>query len=72
MSILTADEITRLSPPERLALIGDLWDSLRDADMLLSGAQKAELERRLDSFDKDRPDGLDWAGLKAELAARTS
>jgi hypothetical protein len=33
MSTLTYEEIARLSPPERLALIGDLWDSLSDADL---------------------------------------
>jgi len=27
---LTRDEITRLSPDERLALIAQLWDSLED------------------------------------------
>jgi putative addiction module component (TIGR02574 family) len=27
---LTPDEIARLSPDERLALIAQLWDSLRD------------------------------------------
>ena len=32
MTILTRDDIARLSPPERLALIGDLWDSLSDAE----------------------------------------
>jgi putative addiction module component (TIGR02574 family) len=28
MNTVTFEEIARLSPPERLALIGDLWDSL--------------------------------------------
>ena len=70
VSILTADEITRLSPPERLALIGELWDSLGGADLPLSGAQRLELDRWLEHFDRDRPDAIGWADLKAELAAR--
>lgn len=31
MPTLTRDEIIKLSPPERLALMGDLWDSMADA-----------------------------------------
>jgi putative addiction module component (TIGR02574 family) len=54
MDPLTRDEIARLSPPERIALIAQLWDS-PDADRLpLTGAQQAELERRLTSLDQDR------------------
>ena len=70
MSILTYDEITRLSPHERLALIGELCDSLGGADPPLSGAQHAELSERLARFDHDHSDGVAWADLKAELAAR--
>ena len=64
------DEIVRLSPPERIALIAQLWDSL-DADHLpLTGAQEAELERRLSSLDFDRQNGVTWTALKAELEQR--
>ena len=70
VSMLTPDEITRLSPPERLALIGELWDSLGGAQLQLSEAQTSELARRLERFDQDRADGVGWAELKAELAAR--
>lgn len=72
MSILTAKEITHLSPPERLALIGELWDSLAGVDLPPSVAQQSELGRRLERFDDDRADGVSWAELKTELAARTS
>jgi hypothetical protein len=30
MELLTHDELARLTPPERLALISQLWDSLED------------------------------------------
>lgn len=68
MKILTRDEIGRLSPSERLMLIGDLWDSLEEAPLTL--AQAAELERRLDTFEGDLADAVTWDQLKAELAAR--
>ena len=70
MELLTPDEIVRLSPPERIALIAQLWDSL-DADHLpLTAAQSAELESRLASFDQDRQNGVTWTALKAEREQR--
>lgn len=70
MELLTHDEIVRLSPPERLALIAQLWDSLENEHLPLTEAQQAELERRLASLDHDRRDGVTWASLKAELEQR--
>ena len=70
MQPLSADEILRLSPEERLALIGQLWDSLADADVSLSEAQQAELARRLSGLDQDRAKAVTWAQLRAELARR--
>ena len=67
---MTHDEIARLSAPERIALIGELWDSLAAFEPPLTGAQRAELERRLERFEEDRAQAVAWADLKAELAAR--
>ena len=70
MELLTPDEIVRLTPSERLALIAQLWDSLEHEQLPLTGAQEAELERRLGSLDEDRRSGVTWASLKAELEQR--
>jgi putative addiction module component (TIGR02574 family) len=70
MELLTPDEIVRLTPPERLALIAQLWDSLEQEQLPLTGAQEAELERRLVSLDDDKRNGVTWASLKAELEQR--
>jgi len=70
MELLTPDEIARLSPPERLALIVQLWDSLEYEQLPLTSAQQAELERRLALLDHDRRDGITWSALKAELEQR--
>ncbi len=67
---LTHDEITRLSPEERLTLIAQLWDSLDDDQVPLTTAQQAELERRLATLDQDRAQSVSWETLKAELAQR--
>jgi putative addiction module component (TIGR02574 family) len=70
MDLLTPNEIVRLTPPERLALIAQLWDSLENEQLPLTSAQQAELEHRLASLDEDRRDGVTWASLKAELEQR--
>jgi len=70
MGPLTPGEIGRLTPRERLALIGQLWDSLNHDQIPVTAAQQAELERRLVSLDQDRRIGVTWAALKAELAQR--
>lgn len=70
MEILTRDEIARLSPPERLELIAQLWDSLEQEQFPLTGAQQDELTRRLTSLEQDRCEGITWAALKAELEQR--
>jgi putative addiction module component (TIGR02574 family) len=67
---LSIDEINRLSPPERLTMIEQLWDSLKDSDVAVTAAQREELDRRMDSFENDRKHGVSWESLKAELAQR--
>jgi putative addiction module component (TIGR02574 family) len=70
MELLTPDEIGRLTPPERLALIAQLWDSLEREQLPLTQAQQSELDHRLASLEDDRRNGMTWAALKAELEQR--
>ena len=70
MELLTPEETVRLTPQERLALIGQLWDSLEHEQVPLTSAQEAELEPRLASLDEGRRNGVTWATLKAELERR--
>ena len=70
MAILNSDELVRLTPPERLLLISQLWDSLEDDHLPLTVTQRTELDRRLASLDQDRREGVTWATLKAELEQR--
>jgi putative addiction module component (TIGR02574 family) len=67
---LNRDEIPRLTAPERLAVIGQLWDSLDDAQLPVDPAQRDELARSLNSFEQDRSEAATWEQLKAELACR--
>jgi putative addiction module component (TIGR02574 family) len=70
MRSLTHDELTRLTPPERLALISQLWDRLEDDHLPLTSAQCAELDLRLSDLERDRRNGVTWAALKTELELR--
>ena len=68
--LLTHDQITRLTPDERLALISQLWDSLEDHQVPLTPAQQTELERRLETLEHDRSQSVTWETLKEELEQR--
>jgi len=70
MELLTRDELVRLTPSERLALISQLWDSLEDDQLPLTAAQQVELDSRLATLDQDRREGITWAALKTELEQR--
>jgi putative addiction module component (TIGR02574 family) len=64
----SALDIEQLSPSERLELIAQLWDSLSDDDVLLTDAQRQELDRRLDSLDREGPVGVSWEQVRDEMA----
>jgi len=70
MQHLDSDQLARLSPEERLVLIGQPWDSLDDTNIPLPEAQQAELARRLSSLDQDRAQAVTWEQLRAELDRR--
>lgn len=53
-------DIKNLSAEERLALLGDIWDSLKPEDVPVTEAQRAELDRRLDDLEGDRDLGIPW------------
>ncbi len=70
MSAPTLNDLIRLSPQERLALIGELWDSLSETEVPLTAAQTAELEHRLARFEQDRAGSMTWEQLEQELKQR--
>jgi putative addiction module component (TIGR02574 family) len=64
-------DIARLTPQERLDLIGELWDSLSGEDVRLAPVQDAELTRRMASFDAAAKSATPWEQVDAELDRRT-
>lgn len=62
-------EIKKLSIPERLLLVEEIWDSIAEENeaFVLTKSQKAELERRAKSFATNPRQGRTWEEIKAEF-----
>ena len=67
---MSAIDFSHLSPQERLDLIGELWDSLDGDPAPLTLAQKAEVDRRLATLDRDIEQGRDAFEVLADLRRR--
>jgi len=65
--------IDRLSPSERLELIGEIWDSIASAgeDLPLPGWHRSEVERRRAAAEADPGASIPWEVVKARLAERS-
>lgn len=64
-------DITNLTPKERLALLEDIWDSLNPEDVPVTEAQRGELDRRLDDFERDRDLGIPWEEVQRQIRDRS-
>ena len=61
-----------LSVPERIQLVEDLWDSIAasEAEVPLSAAQRDEIDRRLESLERDPHAGRPWPEVRARVEER--
>lgn len=62
-------QISSISPAEKLALIGELWENIEShADEIPARDwQKAELDRRLKDYKRNPTDGQPWAVVKEKI-----
>ena len=66
--------ILKLPIEDRIRLVEDIWDSIA-ADQLaldLTQAQKAELDKRLDAFEKDDDVGREVSEVISDIRSRLS
>ena len=65
-------DIAKLSVAERIQLAEDLWDSVsaETADLPLTEAQKAELDRRIADLERDPQAGESWEVVRERIEKR--
>jgi putative addiction module component (TIGR02574 family) len=64
-------EIEKLTVPQRLELIGELWDSIPNEEPPpLTDEQRQELDRRIAALDANPDSGRPWEEVKARIQAR--
>ena len=69
MKPIRLSDVLELPVSERLALVGDIWDSIAQAPeaVELTEEQRAELERRPEAYRRDPGAGSPWAEVKARI-----
>ena len=66
-SILSPEQIAKLTAEQRLALIEALWDSLEQDDVPTTPAQAAELDRRMESYEQDAANAQPWEAVRTRI-----
>jgi len=68
----SALNIAALSCAERLQLIEELWESLRQSpdNVPITQAQREELDRRLDDLERSETDGTPWEEVLQQIRSR--
>jgi len=69
MSTLKKLNIQDLSPPERIILAEELWDSIAENQDTLevTEAQKSILDQRLRAYEKSPNEGSSWEEVRDEM-----
>jgi len=69
MSTNLTEEAKKLSIPERIALVEEIWDSIAEDNgcFELTESQKQELDRRLESFGANPSQGRTWEEIKLDF-----
>jgi putative addiction module component (TIGR02574 family) len=69
MKSITLEEVLQLPVPERIRIVEVIWDSIADAPeaLELSDEQKAELDQRLASLEKNAEPGSTWAEVRDRM-----
>ncbi len=70
MSSSLLQDALKLSPRERLELIGALWDTLSESDIPVTAQERALLDSRLADAESRPDDQSSWEEVKARLEKR--
>ncbi|MBI5215141.1 MAG: addiction module protein [Ignavibacteriae bacterium] len=69
MSANVTEEIKKLSIPERLLIVEEIWDSIAQENQSfeLTQGQHDELDRRIESLKENPTQGRTWEEIKSEF-----
>jgi len=69
MGQMSLAELLKLSVPERIRLVEAIWDSIAAApdSLELSEAEREELDRRWEAFERDPSVGSPWSDVRARI-----
>ena len=72
MKPITANDVLGLSIPERIRLVGDIWDTIAEVpeSLELTDSQRQELDRRLEAYHKNPNEGFPWSEVKERILKR--
>ena len=72
MNTLTKADVLRLSVPERIQLVEDIWDTVAEVpeEVVLSDEQKAELDRRLNAYHQNPDEGSPWGMVRERIRSK--
>ena len=70
MNAALLEDALRLSPEERLDLIGALWETLSEEDIPVSSEERDLLDARLTDLEANPDDQSPWPEVKARLEQR--
>ena len=70
MNIDLLAEALKLSPSDRLELIGALWDTLSEEDLPVTPEERALLDERLADLEQNPDAQSPWSEVKARLEQR--
>ncbi len=67
---MQVSEILQLSVAERIQIVEDIWDNILESpqSLSLSDTEKAELDKRLESYNQNPNEGIKWETLKKNLS----
>ena len=72
MILETISAVKRLTPAEKLLLVGELWDDLaaHPAEVPVSPEQLAELDRRMAAYRHDPSQVTSWEAIQQRILGR--
>jgi putative addiction module component (TIGR02574 family) len=61
------NQVKSLSPAEKAELLDTVWESLEADSVLLTDAQRAELDYRIARHEQNPSNGIPWEQVSADL-----